>query len=186
MDGGLSEVTCPFLGIGGDPGEPAVHAAPVGRRRGRVHAGGEQRMREPDVVAVDRDHAVFLGVLQKPLSCHRVGAHGEPDKLRSGLGQRRGRQQRPPHIRVDARYPGPHESSQRVRQCRGQIPRVTAAGLAGKFECEERVAARHLMDPRQRGAGKRPPGPFMEHLVQRTEAQRPHPQLPDAALIGQP
>lgn len=186
MDGGLSEVACPFLGIGGDPGEPAVHAPPVGGSRGRVHARGEQRMREPDTVAVDHDHAVFLGVPQESFSRHRIGAQGEPDKLRRGLGQRRGRKQRQLHIQVDARYPGPYELGQRVWQRPGQIPRATAADLPGKFECKERVAARHLMDPRQRRTGKRPPGPFMEHLVQGTEAQRPHPHPPDTARIGQP
>jgi len=32
---------------------------------------------------------------------------------------------------VDARNPGLHKLSQRVRQRRGQIPRATAAGLVG-------------------------------------------------------
>src|SRR5215475_1174623 len=76
--------------------------------------------------------------------------------------------------------------SQCVRQRHRQIPRITAASLAGELECEVRIAARALVDPRKHGAGERPPGSFMEHLVQGAKAKRPHPHLLDTARIWQP
>ncbi len=59
------EVTGLELRLGLDRGERPVHRAAAPRGRVGVHAAGQQRMGEPDPVAVDVDDAVGLDVLQQ-------------------------------------------------------------------------------------------------------------------------
>ena len=49
-----------------------------------------------------------------------------------------------------------------------------------QLEGEERISARPLVDAEQRLTRERPAEPVAQQLMERTDAERPHPQLPDA------
>ena len=64
-DAGQREMARPLLEIRDHGAQSLVHPAPLEGARARVHAAGEQRVREEDAPGVELDHAVQLGRMEQ-------------------------------------------------------------------------------------------------------------------------
>ena len=153
-------------------GQGLVRRPQLGRARERRDALGEQRVAEPDGVAVDR-HEVVLD--------RRAKVVREPRRRRLERRQRRlrrrgreehrparsGRQQR--EAARDQRAQAVGHGQRVVRVGRDPAPDERAAHL----ERVERVPARRLLDADEDEARERPAQAELEQPMQRREVQRP-------------
>ena len=174
--GGEREVARPLLAVAHDGGEAAVQVAARARAEPHVRRRREQRVREPQAVALGE---------QEP-GVHRVVDRARPrrrlDQRERRIGERRDHGQHLLHLgrlRVEALL---HETLQRVRN-RQRAVRVERVGAAAErprqLERVERVAARRRVEAledalreRQRRAGRGSAGRSRWRRAGRGEAAR--------------
>ena len=164
------EVAGPLLVVVDELRRGGVERAVARWRRDHVRRGCEQRMGEPDVVAVELEHVrrerrVERGVaVPAAASSGSVGcasAAAAPSAVRVSAGQCVD-----PVADELLQFVG---NRQRLARCRR---RSQALERATQLEREERVAGGHVVDPAQRGPGEAELDPGSKETVDRAKAQR--------------
>jgi hypothetical protein len=174
------EVAGAFLGVGDELGEAAMHRPPLVGPCFPVDPRGQERMNEPNAIAVELDDLPFERGDQGRL---RVPAQGDADELERRLGQGRGGEKRLSGV---GREPFESLLDERV-EARGQRlarfqPDRAALDCPGELEREERVSARELVQATELGAGENHGDPVPQEAVERAEAERPERQPPESLL----
>ena len=172
--GSEPEVARPLFELANGLGEAPVDAATFSRSRGGVDGGGEQRVRETHLRALDVDDPGGGGSLEGGAGAGRRQACGGRDQLDRRRGSRGGCEQRLAAALRERRDPRLDEIEEVLGHRQPAEPRRDVVRQRPRdLEGEERVAACGLVDGQERPPRERPPKAQLEQLVQRGKAERP-------------
>ena len=141
-------------------------------------------MREADALAVELDHALRAGRVERLLDACALPVRGCHDVDRRP-GERRDQQQ---DVEGFARKAGEAAAEQVAKAVRHMQrlarrgPRARADELAPEFEREEGVAGRRLLHPGQLGSRELEPEALLEEPVNAAEAERADRELVEPLL----
>ena len=163
--GGEREVARPFLDVGDDSGERAVHGLASPQRRLLVADGGEQRMGEANARAVEHDH-VLVAARSSASSDAALDSRGpRPRRCRPATAAATSRTSRV----CWADHPGAAEQG-RSGSGKPQRPSRTRAGSCaarapGRALAQRTRCRRRLVHADELGSGQFQPEPALEQLV---------------------
>ena len=124
-----------------------------------VRGGGQQRVRETDASAADRDE---IGVGRRSERGGSVAADDRSDQRRRRVGERSGSEQRGPGLRRNGRHPGNDQLVQRIRHSGG----VTLVQRARQLEREQRISRRRPVHRSEHRSRQHDPEPVLEQVVE--------------------
>ena len=153
-DGGECEVAGALLRIADASRERRMDVAALRRPGGAVGSGGEQRVREANASADDRDELGFDGRSERRRG---VATRDGADQLEGGIGERGCDEQRGSRVLRHRRHAGDDELVQRIRNAHGSLrgwPRSSARassnaknGLPCAVSCTVRSVGRGRTRP---------------------------------------
>jgi hypothetical protein len=169
------------LGFGFDGCERSVHGPAARRGRVGVDAAGQQRMGEPDPVAVDADDAVRLDTLQQVDDSLRGGVVEAAQQINGRGGYGCDREQHVAYVAAETPDPQPDQIGQRARQSGLRLQRSPAHGPC-QLQRVKRVAAGDFGDAHHHRTGQRLAEIGRDDRMQATEAHRT--QLDAREVVG--
>ena len=165
------EVARTLLGIDDHRRETLVQPAPPLACCGSVDDRREQRVREPDPVALGDQHARVLrldhGGARVALPVERL--HDRGDRR---LRERSGRERDDARVGREGRDPCRHQVLDAPRHRQRLVPAFVAPERARDLEREERVAAGSVREPDEQRPRQGRPEPAADQVVQRRHRER--------------